>query len=33
MLVQLYLDRFGIYGLIFRKLGLLSTLYVVTAGP
>ncbi|KAF6226435.1 hypothetical protein HO133_009301 [Letharia lupina] len=33
LLAQLYLDRLGPYGQIFRFLGLLSTLYVMNAGP
>ena len=32
LLAQLYLDRLGPYGQIFRFLGLLSTLYVMNAG-
>ena len=32
MLAQLYLDRLGPFGQIFRFLGMLSTLYVVNAG-
>ena len=32
MLAQLYLDRLGLSGQIFRFLGMLSTLYVVNAG-
>ena len=32
MLAQLYLDRLGPSGQIFRLLGMLSTLYVVNAG-
>lgn len=33
LLAQLYLDRLGPYGQIFRFLGMLSTLYVMNAGP
>ena len=33
LLAQLYLDRLGPYGQIFRFLGMLSTLYVKNAGP
>ena len=32
MLAQLYLDRLGLSGQIFRFFGMLSTLYVVNAG-
>lgn len=32
LVAQLYLDRLGIYGQIFRFLGLLSTLYVRIEG-
>ena len=32
MLAQLYLDRLGLSGQIFRYLGMLSTLYVVNTG-
>ena len=33
LLARLHLDRLGAYGQIFRFLGLLSTLYVINAGP
>ena len=33
LLARLHLDRLGTYGQIFRFLGLLSTLYVMNAGP
>ena len=33
MLAQLHLDRLGPSGQIFRFFGMLSTLYVVRAGP
>lgn len=33
MLAQLYLDRLGLSGQIFRFFGMLSTLYVVNAEP
>ena len=33
LLARLHLDRLGLYGQIFRFLGLLSTLYVINVGP
>lgn len=33
LLAQLHLDRLGTYGQIFRFFGMLSTLYVMNAGP
>ena len=33
LLLRLHLDRLGLYGQIFRFLGLLSTLYVMNVGP
>lgn len=32
LVARLYLDRLGLYGQIFRFLGILSTLYVTKAG-